>query len=142
MITTSTKKLMLAAGAVLLVAVGLLMPFDAFAAAAGIGDGGQDLNAQAKTVSTQLANLPRLIAMGCYVIGTFFAVRALFALKGFIEAPDDNPITKVLGFAAVAVLLILLPYVLSVVTKSTGAKNVAVQSSSSSFTAAGTEGFQ
>ena len=139
MITTSTKKLMLAAGAVLMVAVGLLMPLDAFA---NIGDGGQDLNAQAKTVSAQMANLPRLIAMGCYVIGTFFAVRALFALKGFIEAPDDNPITKVLGFAAIAVLLILLPYVLSIVTKSTGAQVVTVKSSSASFTDAGDDGFQ
>lgn len=141
MITTSTKKLMLAAGAVLLVAVGLLMPFDAFATN-GIADGGQDLNMQAKQISTQLANAPRLIAMACYVIGTFFAVRALFALKGFIEAPDDNPLPKVLGFAAVAVLLILLPWVLSVITKSTGAKNVNVKSASDSFVSQGTEGFQ
>ena len=139
MITNSTKKMMLTAGAIMLVAVGLLMPLDAFA---NIADGGQDLNTQAKTVSTQLSNLPRLIAMGCYVIGTFFAVRALFALKGFIEAPDNNPITKVLGFAAVAVLLILLPYVLSVVTKSTGAKTVAVNSTSASFTDNGSTGFQ
>ena len=139
MITTSTKKLTLAAGAALMLAIGLLMPLDAFA---NIGDGGQDLKAQAKTISQQLVNIPRLIAMGCYVIGTFFAVRALFSLKGFIEAPDDNPITKVLGFAAIAVLLILLPYVLSVVTKSTGAKAVDVNSSSASFTAQGAEGFQ
>lgn len=138
MITNSTKKLMLTAGAIMLVAVGILMPLDAFAT---MTDGGQDLKAQSATVSAQLSNLPRLIAMGCYVIGTFFAVRALFALKGFIEAPDDNPITKVLGFAAVAVLLILLPYVLSVVTKSTGAKTVDVGSSSASFKAQGTEGF-
>ncbi len=132
MITNSTKKLTLAAGAVLLMAVGLLMPLEAFAAA-GIGAGANDLKTQAQVLGQQLTTVPRLIAMGSYVIGTFFAVRALFALKGFIEAPDDNPITKVLGFAAVAVLLILLPYVLSVVTKSTGASNVTVKSSSTSF---------
>jgi len=139
MITTSNRKLMLAAGAVLMVAVSILLPFNAFA---DIGDQTNDLSAQTKQIGGQLANLPRLIAMGCYVIGTFFAVRALFALKGFIEAPDDNPITKVLGFAAVAVLLILLPYVLSVVTKSTGAKNVDVNSAMTSFTDNGQQGFQ
>lgn len=30
-------------------------------------------------------------------MGELVAVRALFALKGFIESPDDNPITKALG---------------------------------------------
>lgn len=134
MITTSPTKLMLTAGAVLLLAIGLFFPLDAFAT------NPTDVTTQAKQVSAQLANIPRLIAMASYVIGTFFAVRALFALKGFIEAPDDNPITKVLGFAAVAVLLILLPYIISIVTGSIGAKVSNVESSGASFKATGTEG--
>ena len=79
--------------------------------------------------------MPKLIALGSYVIGAFFAVRALFALKGFIESPDDNPLTKVLGFAAVSALLILLPYVIGVMQSSIAGSSTSqsVTSSSASF---------
>jgi hypothetical protein len=131
MITITTTKLTMIAGAILLVAVGLLIPLDAFAGSAG--PAGTGITEQTKQLSSELVNVPKLIAMGSYVIGAFFAVRALFALKGFIEAPDDNPITKVLGFGAVAALLILLPYILGVMAESIGAKTGNVTSSSSNF---------
>jgi hypothetical protein len=132
MITITTNRLMLLAGAILLVAIGLVFPLEAFANN-GIQGVTTDTTAQAKTLGSQLQNIPKLIAMGSYVIGAFFAVRALFALKGFIEKPDDNPITSVLGFGAVATLLILLPYILGVLATSMGAKNATVNSSASSF---------
>lgn len=131
MITTSTKKLFLIASGLLLGMACSLMPVDAFA------NGGQDLATQAKTVSVQLANVPRLIAMTCYVLGTFFAARSLFSLKAYIEKPDDNPLATVLAFACVAVLLILLPWILSVGMRTLGAHNVAVQSSAASFESKG-----
>jgi len=111
MITKTTTKLMLAAVFVLFVAVILGLPHDALAQTNTL----KDVN---KQLGTQISQVPKLIALGAYVIGAFFAVRALFALKGFIEAPDDNPITKVLGFAAVSALLIMLPFIIDVMTNS------------------------
>ena len=64
---------------------------------------------------------------------TNFAVKALFALKGFIEAPDDNPITKAVSYGAVGALMILLPYIIGVMRNSMGAAKDAQDSASSSF---------
>lgn len=127
MITTSTtKKLFIGFGALALVAVILGLPVDAFA--------NQDtVLGQTKNLAQQVSQIPKLIAVGAYVIGTFFAVRALFALKGFIEDADENPITKVLGFGAVSALMIMLPYIIEVMTKSIGAETSQIQQSHSSF---------
>ena len=127
----TTKKLMLFAGAILLAAVAFLFPLDAFAQ--GVSQHSSDVADTASKLSKQMGNFPKLIATASYVIGTFFAVRSLFALKGFIEAPDDNPVTKVLAFGAVSAMLIMLPYIMGVLAKSMDAKNVAVTSSSQSF---------
>jgi hypothetical protein len=132
MMTTTTNKLMLLTGAVLFAAAAFFFPAEAFAQTTTV-----DMNQQAQTLSQQMANIPRLIAMASYVIGAFFAVRSLFALKGFIESPDDNPVTKVLSFGAVAALLILLPYIIGVMTTSIGAQANPVSSSSASFTDSG-----
>lgn len=124
MITTSTtKKLFMGFGALALVAVILGLPADAFATST-------DVKMQAKALADQAAVIPRLIAVGAYVIGAFFAVRALFALKGFIEDADDTPITKVLGFGAISALLIMLPYIIDVMTNSIGSGAVSQQQSS------------
>lgn len=131
MIKQYATKSMLAAGAFMLLAAALFFPVDAFAGA------GADLKTQASFLSQQVLNVPKLIALGSYIIGTVFAVRALFALKGFIESPDDNPITKVLGFGAVAALLIMLPYIITLMGNTIGARNDTLQSSSSSFTDSG-----
>lgn len=96
-----------------------LLPFDAFAQQA-------DVAASARSVSKQIVSIPRFIAVLSYVIGTAFAVRALFALKGFITAPDDNPINVFIGLLTVSTLLILLPYTVGV-TQNT----LALQSSQS-----------
>ena len=128
MITKPTAKLMLMAGAFLLFALTMVFPMDAFAQS----------NVSAEQITQNLgkniATVPKLIALAAYVIGAFFAVRALFALKGFIEAPDDNPVTKVLGFAAVAALLIMLPFTISVMTNALmGNKNTTLDSSIQQF---------
>ncbi len=130
MITKSSINMITTFGVLALVAVALFLPSLSFAS-------GVDLKQQSQQLATQVAIVPKLIALGAYVIGAFFAVRALFALKGFIESPDDNPITKVLGFAAVSALLILLPYIIGVMTNTIGAKNTTQQSSSASFSDSG-----
>jgi hypothetical protein len=130
MITKSSLNTVMTLGMFALVAIALFLPSLAMAS-------GVDLKTQSQQLGQQVAIVPKLIALGAYVIGAFFAVRALFALKGFIESPDDNPITKVLGFAAVSALLILLPYIISVMTNTIGAKNTSTQSSASSFTDSG-----
>ena len=130
MITKTTTNLMLFAGAILAAALFTLIPADAFAT-------GVDLEAQSKVLAQQASIVPRLIAVGAYVIGAFFAVKALFALKGFIESPDDNPVTKVLSYAAVSALLILLPYIIDVATNTIGAAKTNQESSAASFTETG-----
>lgn len=139
MMTTTTNKLLMVAGAGLFAAVAFFFPAEALAGGAGAN---VDMSQQTRQLGEQMANIPRLIAMASYVIGAFFAVRALFALKGFIESPDDNPVTKVLSYGAVAALLILLPYIISVMTNTIGADRSDVTSSAASFTATGNEGFQ
>lgn len=123
---TTTKKLLMGFGAFALVAMILGMPVDAFAS-------GNTVLTQTKNLADQIYQIPKLIAVGAYVIGAFFAVRALFALKGFIEDADENPITKVLGFGAVSALLIMLPYIIEVMTTSIGASASSQTSSASSF---------
>lgn len=125
MITKTTTKLFMGFGALALVAVILGLPADAFAS--------NTVLTQTKNLADQIYQVPKLIAVGAYVIGAFFAVRALFALKGFIEDADDNPITKVLGFGAVSALLIMLPYIIEVMTSSIGASASTQTSSASSF---------
>lgn len=126
----STTNLMLFAGAFLLAAIVMFLPADAFATQV-------DVIQQSQKLAKQASIIPRLIAVGAYVIGAFFAVKALFALKGFIEAPDDNPVTKVLAYAAVSALLILLPYIIGVATQSIGAQTSNQTSSATSFTEQG-----
>lgn len=131
MITKPSLNTMLSLGLFALMALMLFFPMDAFAG--GVTGVNNDLTDQSRRIGTQIATVPKLIALGSYVIGAFFAVRALFALKGFIESPDDNPLTKVLGFAAVSTLLIMLPYIIGVMQNTLGASSGNVQSSATSF---------
>jgi hypothetical protein len=129
MITTlNTRKLTMFAGICLLAALALVLPMDAFASTT------VDVAKQSKTLAAQAVNLPKLIAVGAYVIGAFFAVRCLFALKGFVEAPDDNPITKVISFGAIAALLILLPYIIGLLRNTMGLEQDNQVDSSAQFT--------
>lgn len=128
MITTlTTRKLLSFAGIFALAAIALVFPFDAFATVT------TDVTNQSRVLATQASNIPKMIAVGAYIIGTFFAVKALFALKGFIEAPDDNPITKAVSYGAVGALMILLPYIIGVMRNSMGAAKDAQDSAASSF---------
>lgn len=138
MITKLSLNTILTLGLFLMFAVVLFLPDVAHATQGGVSSVKNTLDDQTKQLGTQISSVPKLIALGSYVIGAFFAVRALFALKGFIESPDDNPITKVLGFAAVSALLILLPYIIGVMQNTIGAQSGTVTSSSKSFNDAGT----
>ena len=134
MITKPSISTMLTLGMFALFAMMLFFPVDAFAQQGGT-TGNMNLKQQTTQLGQQIATIPRLIALGSYVIGAFFAVRALFALKGFIESPDDNPLTKVLGFAAVSALLILLPDIIGVMQNTIAGSNTnsTVTSSSRAF---------
>jgi hypothetical protein len=105
-----------------------LLPFSALA------DGG--VATSARSVGEQVAYVPPLMAIVSYVIGTFFAVRGLFALKGFIEKPDDTPVTRVIAYAGLASLLIFLPYSIDVVANTIGSSEsmgITVESTAQSF---------
>ena len=104
------------------------LPFPAFAAG--------DLITTSTKVAGQALSIPKLIAFISYVAGTAFAVRGLFALKGFIEKPDDNPINVFIGFATISALLILLPYSMGVTANSVGLlKAEKINSTASHFAA-------
>lgn len=125
-----TRKTLVFAGLFALAVLTLVFPTDAFAQIVGVTN---DVSKQAKIVGQQATNIPKLIAIGSYVIGAAFAVRALFALKGYIEEPDDNPPTKVLAFSIVSALMILLPYIIGVMATSLGSQNATVDSSAMKF---------
>ena len=136
MITISTKKLLTLAGFVLFAAAAFFIPTEVFAQNVGASKTTKEITSN---LGAEIITIPKLIAIGSYIIGAFFAVRSLFALKGFIENPDENPVTKVLGFGAVSALLILLPYIISVMTGTMLATEVDVSGSQGSFDA--TPGF-
>ncbi len=133
MITINTHKLTLLAGATLLAVAAFFIPMDVLAQDGSITDTNTLRDIQ-ENLGTEAQGIPRLIALGSYIVGAFFAVRALFALKGFIEAPDDNPVTKVIGFGAVSAMLILLPYIISVMAGTIGVEDAGIRSASTSFT--------
>ncbi len=110
-----------------------LLPFLAHATN---GTGGFDV--QANNIGEQTSFVPPLIAVISYVIGTFFAVRGLFALKGFIEKPDDTPVTRVIAYVGLSSLLIFLPYTIDLVANtigSTESQQVSVVDTAKSFNA-------
>ncbi len=120
MITTlNTRKLLTLAGLFLLAAVAMVIPMDAFAS--GLTGTNTNLADQATDLATASSSWPKLMAIFCYVIGAFFIIRALFSMKGFIESPDDNPISKVLSFAGIGAVLVVFPTALQMVTGSLGA---------------------
>ena len=83
----------------------LLLPVHVWAQGAQV-----DVFNQSVQLAGQASAVPRIIAIGLYVVGAFFVGRSLFALRGFIQKPDDNPITGFLGFGAVGALMIVMPY--------------------------------
>lgn len=105
----------------------IFLPFaDAFATVTDVGS-------QAKRLADQIYQVPKLIAVACYVIGTFFAARSLLALKGFIENVDDTPVTKFLSLASTGALLIMLPYIIEVMVNSLDVQTAQISSTSDSF---------
>lgn len=114
-----------------------LMPFVDMAAWA---DSSTSLGTGAKHVAKQISTVPKLIAVICYVIGTYFAVRSLLALRGFIENSDENPITRFLAFGITSALLISLPYIIQLTRETLNANygsGTSITSSSSSFSNTG-----
>lgn len=103
MAKNQTKNILIFFAAILVLSIAGLLPSDAFAQA-------NNFRAQASGVSYQISFLAKLIAFVSYIGGTMFAVKALFALKGFIQSPDDNPANHFIAYATVSCLLILLPY--------------------------------
>jgi hypothetical protein len=109
------------------VAVIVGVPFEAMATPA------VDLTTQSKQLATQSANMPKLIAVAAYVIGSYFAYRGLLSLRGYIAEPDKNPLPQALGFLVVSALLISLPYTVGVFRNTMGAKNVGIKDMSERY---------
>lgn len=86
----------------------LLLPVHVWAQGAQV-----DVFNQSVQLAGQASAIPRIISIGLYVVGAFFVGRSLFALRGFIQNPDDNPVTGFLGFGAVGALMIVMPYAIA-----------------------------
>lgn len=109
-----------------------LMPIaDAFAVSA------TSVGTQSKQVADQIVIVPKFLAVMCYIIGVFFAVRSLFALKNFIIKADDNPINHFLALGMISALLIALPYIIDVTVNTLQIKTANITSSSGSFSDTG-----
>lgn len=104
------RKSFVFAGVLALAAIATVFPLDAFAQV--------DIQLQSKQLASQASTIPQMIAIGLYIVGAFFIAKCLFALKGFISEPDDNPITGVLAFGAIGALMIVMPYIIQVFTNS------------------------
>ena len=90
-------------------------------------------NEQTKVLAGQLANTPKLIAVGCYLIGVFYTARALLALRRYLSNADENPINTFLSYGAIGAFLIVLPYVIVVVIRTFGMAFPTVESSQQAF---------
>ena len=116
----------------LVIALVGLLPSEALAQA-------DNFKGQAGRVSTQIGSIAKLIAFVSYVVGTVFAVKALFALKGFIQSPDDNPVNRFIAFGTVSALLMVLPYSIAVTQNSLDLQSVKnIKNTSGSFEAVAT----
>lgn len=98
----------------------MFIPVDAWA---GNTSGAVDVKVQAKQLAGQAKNIPKLIAVICYVIGSYFAYRGLMSLQAWIAEPDRNPLPTSLSFLVVSALLISLPHTIALYTNSIGAKS-------------------
>lgn len=113
----------------LLIAIAALLglPVDAWAGVA------PDAKGSATVLAQQSSNIPKLIAVGAYVIGTYFAVKGLLALRGWVAEPEKNPILKAIAYSVVSALLIALPYTITIFTGTIKADNFKIDNASGSF---------
>ena len=91
----------------------VLMPFDAFAQAAGETAGG--FGKVQQNISTNIVEIPKFITVVAYVIAAFFAATGLVKLKDWINDNEKNPINPALFRLVVASLLIVFPHMLVIV---------------------------
>lgn len=94
----------------LLVLVGLIVGIAALAAASGV----TGLGSVAQNVTTNLANVARLITAGSYVVGMAFAVGAIVKFKAHKDNPTQIPIGTPIALLFVAAALIFLPTIFKV----------------------------
>lgn len=90
-------------------------------------------SAQMAGLGKQSSNLPKLIAILCYVIGVFYTARCLVAMKNYIADSDENPINPVLSYGAIGALLIMLPFSIQLISNSLLLTPVTVSSSQETF---------
>lgn len=104
------------------------LPFDVLAAPQVTA--ATDIKTQSVVIGQQMSNIPKLIAITTYVMGTFFAVKGLLAMKDYINEPEKNPISQCLGYLVVSSLLILLPYTIGVFKNTLAMQSAAVDAGS------------
>jgi hypothetical protein len=85
----------------------------------GTGETVASAAAQTKQLAEQISTLPKTLAVGAYVIGTFFGVKGLIALRDWMVDAERNPLGKSLGFIIASALLIVLPHMIGVIQRST-----------------------
>ena len=90
-------------------------------------------NDQIKFLAAEGSNVPKLIAVLCYVIGVFYTAKALLALKNFIANSDENPINAFLSYGAIGSLLIVLPFSIATVGNTLAVRFPQVESSQRTF---------
>lgn len=88
---------------------------------------------QTKVLAGQMGNVPKFIAVVCYVIGVFYTARALLALKRYLSNADENPINTFISYGAIGSMLIVLPFVIVVMVQTFNMAFPTVESSQQAF---------
>lgn len=94
----------------LLALAGVTVGTAALAAASGV----TGIGSVAQNVTTNLANVARLITAGSYVVGMAFAVGAIVKFKAHKDNPTQIPIGTPIALLFVAAALIFLPTIFKV----------------------------
>lgn len=71
-------------------------------------------------VGNQAGNIPRAVAIACYVIGCVFAFKGLMLMRGLGDQKGGEALMPMIGFLSVGTLLILLPYSIETTVNSLG----------------------
>lgn len=94
----------------LLALAGVTVGTAALAAASGV----TGIGSVAQNVTTNLANVAKLITAGSYVVGMAFAVGAIVKFKAHKDNPTQIPIGTPIALLFVAAALIFLPTIFKV----------------------------
>ncbi len=84
-----------------------------------------------QNIGNQTGNIPKLIAIICYVIGIFFTAKGVLLMRALGGKQGGDALMPMVGFLTVGTLLILLPYTVGVMANSLGVQSMSANTAES-----------